>query len=94
MVRMLQGGRCGDALLEILMKPEIHPPYNTITVVCNCENTFKTRSTSRSEKMLIDVCDQCHPFYTGQHKVVDTAGRIDKFNRRYGVRKESSESEG
>jgi large subunit ribosomal protein L31 len=64
------------------MKPDIHPTYTEITVKCSCGNTFKTRSTSGKD-MHIDVCSACHPFYTGQQKIVDTAGRVDKFRRKY-----------
>ncbi|OUD12582.1 50S ribosomal protein L31 [Thioflexithrix psekupsensis] len=64
------------------MKPDIHPNYTEITVTCSCGNVFKTRSTSGKD-MHIDVCSACHPFYTGQQKIVDTAGRVDKFRRKY-----------
>ena len=67
------------------MKPDIHPAYDEITVTCSCGNQFKTRSTAR-EDMHIDVCASCHPFYTGQQKMLDTAGRVDKFRRKYGMR--------
>ncbi len=66
------------------MKSDIHPKYHEITVKCSCGNSFQTRSTLRNEQLQLDVCSSCHPFYTGQQKVVDTAGRIDKFRRRYG----------
>jgi large subunit ribosomal protein L31 len=65
------------------VKPDIHPEYTEINVVCGCGNTFKTRSTLGKE-LHIEVCSQCHPFYTGQQKIVDTAGQVDKFRRRYG----------
>ena len=65
------------------MKAEIHPEYNEINVVCSCGNTFTTRSTSNKE-VHIDVCSECHPFYTGKQKIVDTAGRVDKFRQKYG----------
>ena len=65
------------------MKPEIHPAYNDINVTCSCGNTFKTRSTTGKD-LHLEVCSACHPFYTGKQKVVDTAGRIDKFRRKYG----------
>lgn len=65
------------------MKPDIHPAYDEVTVTCACGNSFKTRSTAGKE-LHLDVCSQCHPFFTGKQKLVDTAGRIDKFNRRYG----------
>lgn len=65
------------------MKAEIHPQYDEITVSCSCGNTFKTRSTS-GQDLHIDVCSKCHPFFTGKQKIVDTAGRVDKFRRKYG----------
>jgi large subunit ribosomal protein L31 len=64
------------------MKADIHPKYNEITVTCSCGNTFKTRSTVGRD-VHIDVCSECHPFYTGKQKIVDTGGRVDKFRRRY-----------
>jgi|TARA_R110002096_G_scaffold16991_10_gene58453 large subunit ribosomal protein L31 len=66
------------------MKSDIHPAYSELTVTCSCGNTFKTRSTLADNDLLLDVCSACHPFYTGQQKIVDTAGRIDKFRRKYG----------
>ena len=68
------------------MKPDIHPKYEDITVTCGCGNVFKTRSTL-SEELRIDVCSQCHPFFTGKQKVLDTGGRVDKFYKRFGQRK-------
>ena len=66
------------------MKSDTHPNYHDITVKCSCGTTFQTRSTLHGEQLQLDVCSACHPFYTGQQKVVDTAGRIDKFRRKYG----------
>ncbi len=66
------------------MKAEIHPDYSEITVKCSCGNEFVTRSTL-SEELHIEVCSACHPFYTGKQKIVDTAGRVDKFRRKYGL---------
>ncbi len=66
------------------MRPDIHPRYEEVAVTCSCGNSFKTRSTYAKDTMLIEVCSQCHPFYTGKQKVMDTAGQIDKFNRRFG----------
>ena len=65
------------------MKADTHPNYSTVKVVCTCGNSFETRSTD-SQEMHIEVCSECHPFYTGQQKVVDTAGRVGKFQARYG----------
>ena len=64
------------------MKPEIHPEYDTATVHCACGNVFKTRSTSKD--IHLDVCSVCHPFFTGKQRLVDTAGRVDRFNKKYG----------
>lgn len=65
------------------MKAEIHPAYNEIEVVCSCGNKFSTRSTYQGQQLKVDVCNACHPFYTGKHKIVDTEGRVDQFFRRY-----------
>lgn len=64
------------------MKPDIHPAYQEITITCSCGSRFTTRSTVGKD-LHIEVCSQCHPFYTGQQKIVDTAGRVDKFRRKY-----------
>ena len=65
------------------MRADIHPKYQDVTVVCSCGNNFTTRSTIGKPEIHVDVCSECHPFYTGQQKIVDTAGRIDKFQRKY-----------
>ncbi len=65
------------------MKPDIHPDYHPVKIVCRCGNSFETRSTYAKEEMHVDVCSQCHPFYTGKQKVVDSGGQVDKFRRRY-----------
>lgn len=67
------------------MKPETHPNYNEITVTCSCGSAFKTRSTM-SKDLNVEVCSQCHPFYTGKQKIVDTAGRVEKFRQKYGMK--------
>ena len=67
------------------MKPEIHPDYHEIQVKCSCGNSFSTRSTRDGETMQVEVCSSCHPFYTGKQKMVDSAGQVDKFRRRYGM---------
>ncbi len=64
------------------MKDSIHPDYAEISVICSCGNTFKTRSTLGRD-LQVDVCSSCHPFYTGKQKIVDTAGRVDKFRKKY-----------
>ncbi|MEZ5508438.1 MAG: 50S ribosomal protein L31 [Gammaproteobacteria bacterium] len=66
------------------MKADIHPQYSEVTATCTCGNVIKTRSTLCKD-LHIDVCSACHPFYTGQQKVVDTGGRIDKFKKRFGA---------
>ena len=63
------------------MKAEIHPDYQEITIACSCGNTFQTRSTM-SKPLHVEVCSVCHPFYTGKQKIVDTAGRVEKFRQR------------
>jgi large subunit ribosomal protein L31 len=67
------------------MKESIHPGYNTIKVTCSCGEVFETRSTL-SKDLGIEVCSQCHPFYTGKQKLVDTGGRVQKFRDRYNLR--------
>jgi len=64
------------------MKPDIHPAYHEIKVVCSCGNEFTTRSTLK-DTLHVEVCSSCHPFYTGKQKIVDTAGRVDKFRKKY-----------
>jgi len=64
------------------MKEKIHPDYVECTVTCGCGNSFKTRSTR--PVIHVEVCSNCHPFYTGKQKFVDTAGRVERFQRRYG----------
>jgi large subunit ribosomal protein L31 len=64
------------------MKPEIHPEYAEITVSCACGNTFETKSTL-GKALHVEVCSECHPFYTGKQKIMDSAGRVGKFQARY-----------
>lgn len=66
------------------MKADIHPSYHEITVKCSCGNLFTTKSTLADDNLQIEVCSVCHPFYTGKQKILDTAGRVDKFNKKYG----------
>lgn len=68
------------------MKPDIHPEYKEVKVVCSCGSTFTTRSTLGRESLTLDVCAKCHPFYTGTQKIVDTAGRVDRFRQKYGMK--------
>jgi large subunit ribosomal protein L31 len=72
------------------MKQGIHPDYKEIKVQCACGNVFTTRST-RKDDLQVEICSACHPFFTGKQKLVDTAGRVDRFNKRYG--KKSAEAE-
>ncbi len=63
------------------MKTDIHPQYQTATITCSCGNSWETRSTKPA--MTVDVCSACHPFFTGEQRIVDTAGRVERFRRRY-----------
>jgi large subunit ribosomal protein L31 len=63
------------------MKAKIHPEYKDVTVVCACGETFVTRSTRK--ELRLEICSKCHPFFTGKQKLIDTAGRVERFNRRY-----------
>ena len=72
---------CSKEVFE--MKEGIHPNYYQAKVTCNCGNTFTTGSTK--EDIHVEICSKCHPFYTGQQKAARVAGRIDKFNKKYGV---------
>jgi large subunit ribosomal protein L31 len=69
------------------MRADIHPEYVLTNVTCSCGNTFTTRSTKPN--LHVELCSDCHPFYTGKQKLVDTGGRIDRFERRYGKRRKS-----
>jgi len=62
------------------MKPDIHPDYVVTKVVCSCGNSFETRSTKESIK--VEICNQCHPFYTGKQKLIDSGGRVERFQRK------------
>ena len=66
------------------MKPDIHPQYNVTTVTCGCGNTFVTKSTARGGDIRVEVCSNCHPFYTGKQKILDTGGRVARFEKRFG----------
>ena len=66
------------------MKKEIHPEYHTVEVHCACGNTFETRTTAK--ELRVEICSVCHPFYTGKQKLIDTAGRVEKFRRKYGTK--------
>ncbi len=66
------------------MKTDLHPRYVECTVTCSCSNTFVTRSTK--SELHVELCNQCHPFFTGKQKLVDTGGRVERFQRRYAQR--------
>ena len=65
------------------MRPDLHPPYLKTKVLCACGNAFETRSTAASGELHLDICAACHPFFTGKQKLMDTQGRIDRFNKKY-----------
>ena len=67
------------------MREGIHPKYETVQVTCACGNTFATRSTVN--KISVEICSACHPFFTGKQKIVDTEGRVEKFRQKYGLKK-------
>lgn len=67
------------------MKENLHPDYHEVTVVCACGNTFKTRSTVKGNTLSIDICNKCHPFFTGKKKAVDVSGNVDKFKKKYNL---------
>ena len=77
---------------SIDMKSNIHPKYQEISVECSCGNSFTVNSTL-TDKQHLDICSKCHPFYTGQQKMVDTAGRIDRFHKKYASRKPAKKKE-
>ena len=69
------------------MKKDIHPEYKLSTVSCACGNTFQTRSTAGD--LHVEICSACHPFFTGKQKLVDSAGRVEKYRQKYGIKEES-----
>jgi large subunit ribosomal protein L31 len=69
------------------MKSGIHPQYHETQVTCTCGNSFTTRSTAKDGVIRADVCSQCHPFYTGKQKIMDTGGRVARFQQRYGTKR-------
>ena len=72
------------------MKADIHPKYNEVNVTCSCGNVFSTRSTISKPQLHVEVCAACHPFYTGKQKIVDTAGRVERFRQKYGTKKQAA----
>jgi large subunit ribosomal protein L31 len=75
--------RPGTAETRRTMKPDIHPAYGETQVTCTCGNTFTTKSTAPNGVLHADVCSACHPFYTGKQKILDTGGRVARFEKRY-----------
>ncbi len=73
------------------MKPGIHPKYDEIEVRCACGNTFKTRSTKN--ELHLEICNQCHPFFTGRQKLIDTEGRVERFTKRFGAQSAATRKE-
>lgn len=70
------------------MKKGLHPEYKVVTVECTCGNKFETRSTlTKGDELKVAVCSSCHPFYTGKAKFVDAAGRVEQFNKKFGLKK-------
>ena len=72
------------------MKPDMHPTYPPCRITCACGNVIETRSTRGS--FHVEICSNCHPFFTGKQKLVDTAGRIERFRRKYGIKEKAAES--
>lgn len=68
------------------MKPKIHPKYEAMKATCSCGNVIETKSTLGKD-ILIEVCSECHPFYTGKQKILDSGGRVDRFKKRFGARR-------
>ena len=67
------------------MKKGIHPDYHEVTVICACGATFQTGSTKKGDTIKVEICNQCHPYYTGKQKLGDAGGRVEKFKKRYGI---------
>ena len=74
------------------MKKGIHPNYHEVTVVCACGSTFKTRSTYKSDVLHLEICSKCHPFFTGKQKLIDSAGRVERFRRKYAGLKQTEKA--
>lgn len=68
------------------MQDKIHPDYHEVTVTCACGNTFKTKSNCKGDTLTLDICNKCHPFFTGKKKVVDASGNVEKFKNKYGLK--------
>ena len=67
------------------MKEGIHPDYHIVTVTCACGATFQTKSTHPGDIVRVEICRNCHPYFTGKHKLVDTSGRVDKFKKKFNI---------
>ncbi|MET8849457.1 50S ribosomal protein L31 [Amycolatopsis sp. NPDC049691] len=74
------------------MKSGIHPEYVVTEVNCDCGNSFTTRSTKTSGNIHVEICSNCHPFYTGKQKIMDTGGRVARFEARYGKRQKKADA--
>ena len=72
------------------MRTEIHPNYHEVTVTCACGNTFKTGSAVNGDTIKVDICNKCHPFFTGKQGTVTKTGRVEKFNRKYGLNQDKA----
>ena len=72
------------------MQKNIHPEYKEMKVACSCGNAFSVHSTYAKNEMHLEICDKCHPFYTGQQKMVDTAGRVERFRQKYAKKSTSA----
>ena len=75
-----------------IMKAGIHPDYHAILVHCACGHTFNTRSTLKGDMMRVEICSNCHPFFTGKQKLIDTAGRVERFQKKYAKAAEAVEA--
>lgn len=67
------------------MKKDIHPNYHNVTIQCACGNSFESKSTAEGNVVKVELCNKCHPFYTGKQKIVDASGRVDLFKKKFGV---------
>ncbi len=67
------------------MRQDIHPDYHQVKVTCTCGNAFTTKSTYSNDSLSIEICAKCHPFYTGEQKIIDTEGTVEKFNKKFGA---------
>jgi large subunit ribosomal protein L31 len=85
------GGRASAAGDGSDMKTGIHPEYKTVNVHCACGATWTTRST-KGENLRLEICSSCHPFFTGKQKLIDSAGRVERFTRKYGKKKQTATS--